>query len=230
MMNRRTTAVVASPPLVATAGVGWQEDDSLIIETSRPNDAPVEVPGGRRCAGGMADEGWAGKSSGVLRAKETECAVARITVTDNGRGAGVTTDEHSAGMSSGSSPVEMSLLATARVSALQARAGEQSSPVVKLESAYSWSAGGESVSKGRHAEGGSGRIRRNRGGGIRAAGSRIGGTIRGIGKADEMGCCGSGTNARIRELADAAINPRPHKGGAVTDERTPGDTVVATDP
>ena len=133
-------------------------------------------------------------------------------------------------MSSGGSPVEMSLLATARVSALQARAGERSSSVMKLECVYSWSAGGESVSKGRHAEGGSGRIRRNRGGGIRAAASRIGSTIRGIRKADEVGCCGSGTNARIRELADAAINPRPDKGGVVAEERTPGDAVVATDP
>ena len=124
----------------------------------------------------------------------------------------------------------MSLLAKARVSALQARAGEQKSSVVKLESAYSWSAGGESVSNGRHAEGDSGRIGQNRGGGIRAAASRIGGTIRGIRKADEVGCCGIGTNARIRELADAAINPRPDKGGAVVEERTPGDAVVASDP
>ena len=125
------------------------------------------------------------------------------------------------------SPVEMSLLATARVSALQTRAGERSSSIVKLESAYSWSAGGENGSKGRHAEGGSGRIRRNRGG---AAASRIGGTIRGIRKEDEVGCCGSGTNSRIRELADTAINPKPVKGGAVAEERTPGDAVMAADP
>ena len=107
---------------------------------------------------------------------------------------------------------------------------ERSLSVVKLESAHSCSAGGESVSKDRHAEGGSGRIRRIREGGIRAAASRIGGTIRGIRKADEVGCCGSGTNARIRELADAAINPRPDKGGAVAEERAPGHAVVATDP
>ena len=103
---------------------------------------PVEVPGGRRCAGRIADEGPAGESSLGLRAKETECAVARIVVTDNARGAGVTKDDHSSGMSSGSSPVEMSLLSTARVLALQARAGVRSSSIVKPESAYSWSTGG----------------------------------------------------------------------------------------
>ena len=53
---------------------------------------PGEVSGGRRCAGGMANEGPPGTSFGGLRAKKTECAVARIAVTDNGRGAGVTTD------------------------------------------------------------------------------------------------------------------------------------------
>ena len=74
----------------------------------------------------MADEGLAGTSCGGLRAEETECTVARIAVTNNGRGAGVTTVEHSSGTSSKGSPVEMLLLATARVSALQARAAERS--------------------------------------------------------------------------------------------------------
>ena len=157
--------------------------------------------------------------------------MARIDVSDNGRGEGVTTDEHSAGMSSGVSPVEMSLLATTHVLDLQARAVVRSSSVMKPESGYSWSVGGENGSKGRHAEGGSGRIRRNSGGGTCDTASRIGGTIHGLRKVEEKrGAVAVEPTPSIREPADAATNPRPVEGGVVAEEGTPGAAVVATDP